>query len=300
MKNIGGQALFDGIIMYSKTKKATAIRNKYGRIRVRKARINNWISDKNLDKIFILRGILITFDSIFSSFRNLNIVEDFEDKFLDKLIQKIFKDNSKKVISLFYLILSFFILSFVFLFIPLLITYLIKNTIYYNLIQSQNILYINFILCIFEYIFRIIIIYFTFKFLSKSEEIEIIFKYHGAEHKTINCYENNLELEIENIRKSNRFHKRCGTNFISVIMIVSVFIFSTINYKNLLMCFIIRLILLPIIIGVSNEIMILIGKYDNLFLKIISYQGMIFQNITTKEPDDSHIEVAIKALRSIL
>ena len=131
-------------------------------------------------------------------------------------------------------------------------------------------------------------------------DIKRVFMYHGAEHKSIFCYEHGDELTVENVKKYTRFHPRCGTSFLVLVMIVSILVFSCISWDSLYLRIIYRLLLLPVVAGLSYELIKFAGKYDNIITRIISMPGVWLQNLTTKEPDDSQIEVALTALKAVI
>ena len=132
------------------------------------------------------------------------------------------------------------------------------------------------------------------------EDIKRVFMYHGAEHKSIFCYEYGDELTVENVKKYNRFHPRCGTSFLVIVMIVSIIVFSFISWENLYIRLLYRLLLLPVVAGLSYELIKLAGKYDNPLTRIISKPGMWLQYLTTREPTDDQIEVALTALKAVI
>ena len=136
--------------------------------------------------------------------------------------------------------------------------------------------------------------------VSRMKEIRRVFEYHGAEHKSIFCYEKGLPLTIENVKKQKRFHPRCGTSFLLIVMVVAVIFFSFIHTDHAILRIVYRLLLLPVVAGISYEIIKLAGRYDNWLTRLISAPGIWLQRITTKEPDDEQIEVAIAALTSVL
>ena len=134
--------------------------------------------------------------------------------------------------------------------------------------------------------------------ISKFEDIKRTFMYHGAEHKVIYCYENDLELTVENAKKFGTLHPRCGTNFLFLVMATSIILFSFFGWPNIIARIIMRILCIPIVAGISYEIIKFLGKYDNILSKIVAYPGMMLQHITTNEPDDEQLEVAIKALKA--
>lgn len=145
------------------------------------------------------------------------------------------------------------------------------------------------------------IIFFLYLFLiSKNKEISRILAYHGAEHKTINCYEKGLPLTYENVKEQSRLHKRCGTSFMFLVMIISMLMFVFVQVEATQLRFLIKLMFIPIVAGVSYEVLQWAGRSDALFVKIISYPGLMSQKLTTKEPDEGQIEVAIDALTKVI
>lgn len=133
-----------------------------------------------------------------------------------------------------------------------------------------------------------------------QKDVHRTYMYHGAEHKTIFCYEKGLPLTVENVRKQSRFHPRCGTSFLFVVIIISTLITSLFTWKNVLTRLVIRLLLVPVIVGVSYEINRFVGRHDNLLSKILTFPGLFLQRFTTVEPDDSMIEVAIRSIEAVI
>jgi uncharacterized protein YqhQ len=136
--------------------------------------------------------------------------------------------------------------------------------------------------------------------VGRMPDVKRVFAYHGAEHKTIGCFEHKEELTVENVRKYRRFHPRCGTSFLLIVMVVSILVFSFLSWENVWIRLLLRLALLPVVVGVSYELIRLAGKYDNFLTRIISAPGMALQRLTTSEPDDSMIEVAIAAMKEVI
>ena len=152
---------------------------------------------------------------------------------------------------------------------------------------------------IFEGVIRVVIFLLYIYLISRTEDIKRTFMYHGAEHKCINCIEHGLELNVENVRKSSKQHKRCGTSFLFFVMIVSIIFCFFITAESQVLRVVIRIALLPLIAGVSYEIIRLAGNSDNAFINLLSRPGMWVQNMTTKEPDDDMIEVGIRAVEEV-
>lgn len=149
---------------------------------------------------------------------------------------------------------------------------------------------------LFEGILKIVIFILYIWLVSRLEDIKRVFMYHGAEHKTIFCYESGEELTAENVRSKSRFHPRCGTSFLLIVLVISILLFSVLTWQNIFLRIFLKLLLLPAVIGVSYEIIKLAGRYDNTLTRIISVPGMLLQRLTTAEPDDSQIEVAIASI----
>lgn len=293
---VGGQALIEGVMMQSKEKRAIAIRKSDGDIEIEKVKIKSWIKDKNIDKIPFIRGSFILIENMIEGINSLNYSSEFfmdgedeeEDKF-DIFIKKIFKDKANDVVLGISMIFAMLISVGMFVLIPTLIGGLfskfISNEVILNLIEG---------------IIRILILFAYIIIISKNKEIERTFQYHGAEHKAVHCYENNLELTVENARKFTTLHPRCGTNFLFIVMSTSIILFSFFGWPNPLVRVIMRIVCIPIVAGISYEIIRFLGKYNNKLTKIVAYPGMTLQKFTTKEPDDSQLEVALAALKAVL
>lgn len=293
---VGGQALIEGVMMQSKEKRAIAIRKTDGDIEIKKVKIKSWIKDKNIDKIPFIRGSFILIENMIEGINSLNYSSEFfmdgeneeEDKF-DILIKKIFKDKANDVVLGISMIFAMIISVGMFVLIPTLIgglfSKIISNEVILNLIEG---------------IIRILILFAYIVIISKNKEIERTFQYHGAEHKAVHCYENNLELTVENARKFTTLHPRCGTNFLFIVMSTSIILFSFFGWPNPLVRVIMRIVCIPIVAGISYEIIRFLGKYNNKLTKIVAYPGMTLQKFTTKEPDDSQLEVALAALKAVL
>jgi uncharacterized protein YqhQ len=153
---------------------------------------------------------------------------------------------------------------------------------------------------LFEGVMRMIIFVAYIWIVSKIPDIKRVFMYHGAEHKSIFCYEQGLELTVENVRKQQRFHPRCGTSFLLIVLVVSILVSSVITWESVFVRVLLKILMLPVTVGISYEIIKFAGRHDNWFTKIISAPGLWFQNFTTQEPDDSMIEIAIAAVTPVL
>lgn len=291
---VGGQAVIEGVMMQSDDYRAIALRKPNGEIEVKKDRIKSWVKDKKIDKIPFLRGGFILIDTMVSGINSLNFSSEFfleeeEEDAIDRFLKKIFKEKANDAIIVVSLIISLLLSVGIFVLIPTFIgglfSKIINNHIALNLIEGA---------------IRIAILIAYMAIVSLNSDIKRVFEYHGAEHKTVYCYENDLELTVENARKFGRLHPRCGTNFLFIVMFISIILFSFFGWPNPFLRVAIRILCIPIVAGISYEIIKFLGKYNNIFSKIVAYPGMMMQKITTKEPDDEQLEVAIAALKAAL
>ena len=294
-QSVGGQAVIEGVMMQSKNKRAIAVRKSNGEIVVEKNKIKSWVSEKNIDKIPFLRGAFILIDTMIEGIKSLNFSSEFfleeeeEEDVLDKLISKVFKDKANDAIIGISLLLGLLLSTTLFIVTPTII-----GGFFSNIIDNK------FALNLIEGITRLCILFIYIVTISKNKDIQRVFQYHGAEHKAIYCYENNLDLTVENAKQFTTLHPRCGTNFLFIVMFTSIILFSFFGWPNPIMRIMMRIICVPIVAGVAYEIIKLVGKYDNFITKIISYPGMMLQKFTTNEPDDSQLEVALESLKAVL
>jgi len=292
--SVGGQAVMEGVMMQSKDKRAIAVRKSNGKIVLKKSNIKSWIAEKKIDKIPFLRGGFILLETMIEGIKSLNFsseffTEDIEEDAFDRFIKKIFKDKANDAMIWISLGLSLVISVGIFILIPTTVggifSKIIDNKLILNLIEG---------------ILRLSILFAYIVIISKNSDIKRVFQYHGAEHKSIHCYESGLELTVENARKFTTFHPRCGTNFLFIVMFTSVVLFSFFGWPNPLIRIIMRILFIPIVSGISYEIIKFIGKYNNKFTKIVAYPGMMLQKFTTQEPDDEQLEVALTALKAVI
>lgn len=295
-QTVGGQAVIEGVMMQSKNYRSIAVRKNNGDIELKKERIKSWVNDKKIDRIPFLRGSFILIETMIQGMKSLNYSTEFyleeeeeEEDFIDRFIKRIFKDKANEAIMGLSLILAMMLSIGLFVLIPTsisgLFSSIVKNNIALNLIEG---------------LIRISILIGYMLFISRFEDIKRLFMYHGAEHKTIYCYENGLDLTVENVKQFQRLHPRCGTNFLFIVMFTSIILFSFFGWPNILLRVVMRIVCIPIVAGISYEIIKFLGKYNNILSKIVAYPGMMLQQITTKEPNDDQIEVAIKALKAVI
>lgn len=293
--SIGGQALIEGIMMKGPSKTATAVRKPDGEIEIKESNINPIFKHKFF-KLPLIRGSFVLIDALVSGVKELMYSaefygEDYEEDAIDKLLKKVFKDKADTAIIYTSVILALVFSVVIFILGPTFLTNLLKN-----LIKSS--LLLNLV----EGIVRVLMFVGYVYMVSKLEDIKRVFMYHGAEHKTIYCYEHGEELTVENVRKYSTLHPRCGTSFLINVLLISIIVFSFFGWPNPFLRLVIRLAMLPVIAGLSYELNRYVGRSskDNIFTKIITYPGFFIQKITTKEPDDSMMEVAIAAMKKVI
>lgn len=287
--NVGGQAVIEGVMMRGSSGLATAVRTPKGNIEIDFQKVVSITKKHKVLNIPFIRGIFILIDSLIIGIKTLNYSASFFEetepsKFEDWLKGK-FGEKSNDIIIGMTMTLSMVIAVVLFMAIPTGVASLFKGfgltPIALNLIEA---------------VIRIVILIAYIYGISQMEDIFRVFQYHGAEHKTIFCYEAEEELTVENVKKYGRFHPRCGTNFLFLIMMVSVVIFTFTGWGSFIQRLGLRIVLIPIISGITYEIIKWLGKSNSKLAQIISYPGLKLQGLTTREPDDSQIEVAIAAL----
>lgn len=297
MTSIGGQAVIEGVMMKGPRDIAIAVRKPDHEIEVKKEKLDGVTTKNKFFRLPFIRGVVGLIQAMIIGTKCLTYSAEFFDdeeyeksKFEKHMEDKYGKEKSDNITIFLSMLMSFAIVVLVFMLAPTFLTNLIKkgikNTVLLNLIEG--LIRIGFFLI---YIVAV----------SKMEDVRRVFEYHGAEHKTIHCYENEEELIVENVRKYPTLHPRCGTSFLFMVMIVSILVLSLFGWPNPLKRFLIRLLMFPVIAGISYEINRILGRSNSKFAYIISYPGLMLQKYaTTKEPDDEQIEVAIEALKGVL
>ena len=292
-KAVGGQAVIEGVMMRGSKGIATAVRLPDGSISVDFKDTLPLTKKYKVLGLPIIRGFVSLVDSMIVGVKTLNYSASFfedeeeEPTGFDKWFSNVFKDKSTDVLLGISLMVSVVFSVLLFLILPT----FVAN--FFNKAFSLNKVLLNII----EGVIRVLIFIGYIYFIGKMKDIQRVFQYHGAEHKTIFCYENDVELTPENAAKFGRLHPRCGTNFMFLVMIVSIILFSFTPWASLLQRTIYRIVLLPVISGVTYELIRWMGKSDSRLSKILSYPGLMLQKITTSEPDLSQLEVAIKSLK---
>ena len=291
---IGGQAVLEGIMMKNKEQYAVAVRKPNGEIEVEIEHYNSIVHGSKLLNIPFVRGIFQFIDSLILGMRSL----DFSSKFYeeadaketaaDKAFNRLFKDKADKVFSAIVMILSLALAIGIFMVLPYYVTSLFEEY-----IRSAS------FMAIIEGVLRIVIFVGYVLSISLMKDIRRVYMYHGAEHKCINCIEKGRPLTVGNVMKSSNQHKRCGTSFMLFVMFVSVVLFFFIRVENPVYRVLTRIVLIPVIAGISYEIIRLAGRSNNILVRIISAPGMWLQRLTTREPDESMVEVAIAAVEAV-
>ncbi len=295
MTNIGGQALIEGVMMKGPEDVAIAVRKPDGEIDIKKQKHESITKKNKLLGLPFIRGTVALFEAMIIGTKSLMHSaqfyeeEDEEPGKLDMFFEKIFGDKAEDVAIYISVFISIIIAVLLFMIGPSFVTNFLKTKI-------QNPVFLNLV----EGAIRLSVFLIYIYSVSRMKDIKRVFQYHGAEHKSIHCYEDKKELTPENAKKYTTLHPRCGTSFLFMVMIVSILVFSLFGWPSPLMRFVSRIILLPVIAGISYEINKITGKSEGKLARIVSYPGMMLQKITTNEPDDSQLEVAIAALKEVM
>lgn len=296
--DIGGQAVIEGVMMKGRKVYAVAVRKSDDTIVTEVNKTSSWLEKYKILRLPILRGMAVFAESLVLGVKTLGYSaelygdeeEEQPGKFEIWLNEK-FGEKTEKVILGCTMALSFVLAIGLFMILPMLLSRLFKGLIPSMFIQN-----------LLEGGFRIAIFLAYMKLVSNMKDIQRTFEYHGAEHKTINCIEQEMELTVENVRSCTRLHKSCGTSFLFVVMIVSILVFSLFTTDVLWMRTVVRIVMVPVIAGISYEFIRWARKApDNKLANLLSAPGMWLQReFTTSEPDDKQIEVAIRAVKGVL
>lgn len=291
---IGGQAVLEGVMMKNQEKYAVAVRKPDGKIEVKTEEYKAIAGEHKILKLPFIRGIFNFLDSLVLGTRCLNYSasfyedEDKEETKADKVVNKISDGKSEAVFSFLTVALSFVIAIAVFMVLPYFLADCLKTY-----VRNDS------LLALLEGLIRILIFLVYVVAISLMKDIRRVYMYHGAEHKCINCIERGRELNVENVKKSSRLHRRCGTSFLLFVVLVSVVLFFFIRVDSPVLRVGLRILLIPVIAGIAYEIIRLAGKSENVLVRIISAPGMFLQKLTTREPDDDMIEVAIASVEAV-
>lgn len=291
---IGGQAVLEGIMMKNKDDYAVAIRLPDGEIEVEVDVYHGVMHESRLKKVPFIRGIFNFIDSMVLGMRTITYSasfyedQDAEETKMDKALNKMFGGRAESILMGVTTIFSIALAVGIFILLPYFLSSLLTQY-----IRNAS------LLAIAEGIIRIAIFLLYVTGISLMKDIHRLYQYHGAEHKCINCIEKGRPLTVHNVMRSSRIHKRCGTSFLFFVVFVSIILFFFIRVDNTAYKVLLRIALIPVIAGISYEILRLAGRTDNLLIRMISAPGMMLQRLTTKEPDQSMVEVAIKAVEAV-
>ena len=292
---IGGQAVIEGIMMQNGENYAVAVRKPDGEIEVKKDTYRSVTKKYPFLGIPFIRGVFKFADSMIVGMRALtwscSFFEDDEDakeSRFEQWLDKVFGEKLESILMTVVMIFSFIMAIGIFMLLPMFISNICKKV-----IPSHT------VMAILEGFIRIAIFIIYIKMVSRMEDIKRTFMYHGSEHKCINCIEHGMELNVENVRRSSKEHKRCGTSFLMFVVILSVVLFLFIRVDSHVLRLVLRLALVPVIAGVSYELLRVAGRSDNPVINLISKPGLWMQGLTTKEPDDEMIEVGIASVEAV-
>ena len=292
---IGGQAVIEGIMMRNKDQYSIAVRKPDNEIEVTVRDCNQLQKKHPWLNYPIIRGVYSFVDSLVTGISTINYSASFYDDpaeqkstKADEIGRAVFKDKLEAVLMAFTVILSVVFAVGLFMLIPYFVSRLLTPY-----VSSQFLL--NFI----EGLVRVVLFILYILAISQMKDIKRTFMYHGAEHKCINCIEHGARLTPENVKNSSRYHKRCGTSFLLIVMLISIVFFLFIRVDNRILQLLLRLVLIPVIAGVSYEFIRLAGRSDHMLVNLFSKPGLLLQRITTREPDDSMIEVGIASVEAV-
>ena len=291
---IGGQAVLEGVMMKNRDKYAVAVRKPNGEIDVEVEEYKGVCGDKKFAKLPFIRGVFAFIDSLILGMKVTTYSASFyeeEDEKPSKTegkLEKILGNKADDIMMTFTVILSVIIAVALFMLLPLFLSDLLGKY-----IRNAS------VIAIIEGLIRILIFIAYIVGISLMKDIKRLYMYHGAEHKCINCIEKGRPLTVKDVKRSSRQHKRCGTSFLLFVVLVSVVVFFFIRVDNMALKLILRIALVPVIAGISYEIIRLAGRSDNILVRIISAPGMWMQKLTTKEPDEDMIEVAIASVEAV-
>lgn len=291
---IGGQAVLEGVMMRNGEKYAVAVRKSDGTIEVEPENYQGLLHESKIKNIPFIRGVFNFLDSLILGMRALNYSssfyeeEDSEETKLDKKIDSMTGGNSEKFMNTVVMVISVVLAVAIFIVLPYFISSLFEG-----FVRNDS------LMAIIEGIIRIVIFLAYVIGISAMKDIKRLYQYHGAEHKCINCIEKGRPLTVHNVMRSSRLHRRCGTSFIFFVLFVSIILFFFIRVDNVVQKVVLRILLMPVVAGISYEIIRLAGRSDNPFVRMISAPGMWIQKITTREPDESMAEVAIASVEAV-
>ena len=298
MTSIGGQAVIEGVMMRGPKEIATAVRKSDGSIVIDKKPVASFVTKYKLNKIPLIRGVFSFVDSLVTGMKclmfsadQMDLEEDEKEepsKF-EKWLEAKLGDKVKDIAIYIAVFVSIIFSIGLFMLLPNALASVVE------LFTKKKI-----ILNLCEGIIRMLIFLTYLLLVSRMKDIQRVFEYHGAEHKTIATYESGEELTVENARKHTRLHPRCGTSFLLIVMVVSIVIFSFLRWGAMWQNMLMRIALMPVVAGISYEMIKFAGRCKLKAVAILTKPGLWLQKITTREPDDSQLEVAIASLKAVL
>jgi len=296
---VGGQAVMEGVMMKNQDRYAVAVRKPDHQINVKVENYKSTIKNEKIRHLPIVRGVVNFVESLVLGMSTLMYSASFfEDEEEDNKKKNLSEEERKKLeekekkqekalmggtvaFSIVFALALFFALPY------------FLSGFFHKVIASET------LIALIEGLIRLAIFLGYIAIISLTPDIKRVFMYHGAEHKCINCIEHGMELNIENVRKSSRLHKRCGTSFLLIVMLISIVFFMFIRVDSRIQQLVLRLLLIPVIAGVSYEFIRLVGRYDNWFVNALSQPGLWMQRLTTREPEDDMIEVGIASVEAV-
>lgn len=291
---IGGQAVLEGVMMKNKESYAVAIRKPNGEIEVEVENYQGVLHGHKIKELPFIRGIFNFVDSMILGTKILNYSASFYDEEeeteskLDEAVDKVTGGNGEKFLTFITTIVAVVLAVGIFVVLPYFVSSLFDD---YILNRS--------LMLIIEGVIRILIFLLYVVAITAMKDIRRLYQYHGAEHKCINCIERGRPLTVRNVMRSSRLHKRCGTSFIFFVLLVSIILSFFISSDNVLIKVGLRILMMPIVAGISYEIIRLAGRSDFFLINLLSAPGMLIQRLTTKEPDESMVEVAIASVEAV-
>ncbi len=288
---IGGQAVLEGVMMKNQSKYAVAVRKPDGEIDIQVEQYKGVCADKAFVKLPLIRGVFAFIDSLILGMKvtmhSASFYEEEEGTAQDTA-KKASGSKSEDIMMGVTVVLSVIIAVALFMLLPFWLSDLLGKY-----IRNAS------LVAILEGVFRIIIFVGYIVAISLMKDIRRLYMYHGAEHKCINCIERGRPLNVKDVMRSSRQHKRCGTSFLLFVVLVSVIVFFFIRVDNMALKLVLRLLLIPVIAGISYELIRLAGRCDNILIRILSAPGIWMQRLTTKEPDEEMVKVAIASVEAV-
>ena len=285
---IGGQAVMEGVMMKNKDHYAVAVRKPDGNIEVKKEEFKGISSKCKLFRGPFIRGIFSFIDSLTLGMSTLTYSASFYEEEEDTKKTEQEKKKSDTVFNVITIMISVILAVGIFMVVPFYLSQLLEKV-----ISSKT------LIIFLEGVIRLLIFIIYIVLISFMKDIKRVYMYHGAEHKCINCIEHGMPLTVDNVRISSKEHKRCGTSFMLLVMCISILILMLVRFDSRILRLVARIVLIPVIAGISFELLRLAGTKENVFTNIISKPGLLLQRLTTKEPDDSMIEVGIASVEAV-